>query len=54
MVAHVGAVEIEVPVRLVADLAGGCDDVGNLPVQSRPCSYFAIGQDRVVEPRDSV
>ena len=54
VVAHVGAIEIEVSVRLVADFAGGRDNWGNLPVQSHPRPYFAIGEDRVIEPRDSV
>ena len=54
MVAHLGAIEIEVSVRLVADFAGERDNVGNLPVESRSGSHFAVGQDCVVEPRDSV
>ena len=54
VVAHVGAIEIEVSVRLVAGFAGGRDNWGNLPVQSHPRSHFAIGEDRVIEPRDSV
>ena len=54
VIANIRAIEIEVSVRLVADFAGGGDNVGNLPVQSRAGSYFTIGQDCVVEPRDSI
>src|SRR6266480_1750972 len=54
MVTHLGTIEIEVPVRLIADFACGCDNGRNSPVQSGAGSHFAVGQDRVIEPRHSV
>src|ERR1044072_2742371 len=54
MVAHVGAIKVEISVWLIADLACGRYDRGNLPVHSRAGSHFAISQDTVIEPLDSM
>src|SRR5204863_4753438 len=54
MVTHLGTIEIEVPVRLIADFACGCDNRRNSPIQSGAGSHFAVGHDRVIEPRHSV
>src|ERR1044072_4888954 len=54
MVAYVGAIEVEISVWLLSPLACGRYDWGNLPVHSRAGPHFAISQDTVIEPLDSM
>ena len=54
MIAHFSAIEIEVPVWLVADLTAERDDRRNLPIKSSTSPDLAVCYHCVVEARDAV
>ncbi len=54
VIAHFSAVEIEIPVWLVADLTCERHDRRNLPVKTRTGPNFTVGDDCVVEAWNSM
>src|SRR5215469_5226046 len=54
VIAHLSAVEIEVSIGLIANLAGERDDRRNLPVKTSACPNLAVGNNCLVEARDAV
>ena len=54
MVAHFSAVEIEIPVWLVADLTRERHNRRNLPVKTGAGSNLAVRHDCVVEARNAM